>query len=139
MDHNIEWGKLYFLTASSKGLAVIILTWNSITSFHCSCVLFMFLCKRLFTVHVLVKSFFTVYVLVNFSFTVYVLVNFQLGLTLSNFSLTAKIRCNINSTIRRVCYISKENFRKSVSKTILLLKWRVTESRVYGRVVWIRF
>jgi len=25
MDHNIEWGKLYFLIASSKGLAVIIL------------------------------------------------------------------------------------------------------------------
>ena len=46
MDHNIEWGNLYFLTASSKGLAVIILTWNSITSFHCSCILFMFLCKK---------------------------------------------------------------------------------------------
>ena len=78
------------------------------------------------------EFFFTVHLLVKISFTVYVLVKFSsqctfwwifsmLGLTLSNFSLTAKIRCNINSTIGRVCYISKENFRKSFCKTILFL------------------
>ena len=137
MDHNIEWGNLYFLTTSSKGLAVIILTWNSITSFHCSCVLFMFLCKkalhsvRFWWIFLSQCTFFG-----EFFFSVR-FGEFSVCLvTLSNFSLTAKIRCNINSTIRIVCYISKGNFRTYVCETIPYhsIHIIIIKFRVYGRV-----
>ena len=136
MDHNFEWGKLYFLTASSKGLAVIILM--KLHHFFS-----LFLCP--FYVFVQKGSSQCTF-LVNFSFTVYIFGEFFFSVrfgefsvclvTLSNFSLTAKIRCNINSTIRIVCYISKGNFRTYVCETIPYhsIHTIIFKFRVYGRV-----
>jgi len=119
MDHNIEWGKLYFLIASTSASAIIYINETPSLLFI---VLVSFLC---FCAKGSSQCTFSV----NFSFTVYVFGEFFFSVrfgefsvclvTLSNFSLTAKIRCNINSTIRIVCYNIKGNFRTYVCKTIL--------------------
>lgn len=76
MDHNIEWGKLYFLIASSKGLAVIILMKLHHFFSLFLCPFYVFVQKGSSQCTFLVNYSFTVYVLVNFS-SVYVWVNFQ--------------------------------------------------------------
>jgi len=142
MDHNIEWGKLYFLIASSKGLAVIILMklHHFFSLFLCPFYVFVqkgssqctFLVNFSSQFTFLVNYSFTVYVLVNFS-SVYVWVNFQYA-WFNSFQLFTHSKNSLQyqfDNSHSVLIIARGFLGISVYKAISI-QWHKIESSVYG-------